>query len=70
MDLETLSIEVDGIESELTVIKEALTRLKGKPVSSGKVRRFADLCGVWKGKISLSLEEIVAAKCRPKSAKS
>jgi hypothetical protein len=65
MDLETLSIGIKGLESELKILKEALGRLN-PPSSTKKVPHFADLCGVWKGKFDLSFEEIAEAKYRPK----
>jgi hypothetical protein len=67
MDIETLTIELNGIESELKVLREALSHLEQQSPLTGEVPHFADLRGVWKGKFDLSFKEIAEAKYRPKS---
>lgn len=66
MDENALSIGIAGIEAELRVLQQALGAGRRSAGISSQARPFADLCGIWKGKIDLSLQEILEAKYRIK----
>lgn len=66
MDIQELSIGLDGIEMEIQSLREELRKLGTNVSNPVKIPHFADLRGVWKGKVNLSFEEIASAKYRAK----
>lgn len=54
----SIALEIAGLQAQLDVLK-ALVAANEKEVPSKGVH-LADLCGIWKGKVNLSLEEIQA----------
>lgn len=66
VNIETLSITIKGIERELRTLRKAAENIASSQPSNAAVPHFADLCGVWKGKVDLSFEEIAEAKYRVK----
>ncbi len=56
MTQHSLEIEIAGIEAQLKVVKAELKKIKIEKVK--KPFKFADLYGIWKGKVDVSYDDI------------
>ncbi len=61
MNESTIRARLNAIEEQIKVLK---AELDVKPRSGKKTRRFADLYGIWKGKVDLSFDEIQEAEIK------
>lgn len=62
MNEPTIRARLTTIEEQIRVLKAELNSKRAKR----KPRRFADLYGIWKGKVHLSFEEIQDAEIKLK----
>jgi len=53
----SFALEIKGIQAQLDTLRSLVSLPK-------KSKSFADLYGIWKGKVNLSLEEIKEAEFR------
>ena len=58
-----LSLEIAGIQAQLDSLKSTLSRSR-RVVRRKTVAPFAKSFGIWKGKVSLSLEDMKAEEYR------
>lgn len=63
MSKSAISLEIDGLQAQLDTLKAVLeTKSYQSSRKPKKKVSFAKLHGLWKGKFSLSLEEIQASE--------
>lgn len=61
MNDQSVRARLAAIEGQIRVLKAELRR---QPRTKKAPRRFADLYGIWKGKVDLSFEEIQQAEIK------
>lgn len=61
MKRDTLISRLASLEEEIKVIKSQLAELK---LDEAQPKKFSSLKGIWKGKVSFSMEEIKAVEIK------